>query len=211
MSEFSLNKELENLIKQTIGDQHLTETEKNNTTIMEESAKNRNFFQNKNAILKKENNKPYTTTRIKSKKFLSNISYVGVNKEDFYKKGFIFDVYSLVVKNLNLFSLERKTGDQNKQEMIYVLWKECVLVEFYKYICLEENFLYLNEKNVLYAKVSGIVSKLIEMGTKNFALLRNSLWQFKNIFQYVYSSTYPDTYWATEQRGFSIKSSFYIV
>ena len=98
MSEFSLSKELENLIKQTIGDQHLTEIEKNNTKIMEESAKNRNFFQNKNTILKKENNKPYTTTRIKSKKFLSNISYVGVNKEDFYNKGFIFDVYPLVVK-----------------------------------------------------------------------------------------------------------------
>ena len=45
---------------------------------------------------------------------------------------------------------------------------------------------------MLYAKVSEIVANFIEMDTKNFALLRNSLWQFKNIFQYVYSSTYPD-------------------
>ena len=85
---------------------------------------------------------------------------------------------------------------------------------------------------MLYAKVSEIVSKYIEMDIKNFALLRNSLWQFKNIFQYVYSRTYPDrnSFWqfknifqyvysrtypdiycTTEQRGFNIKSSFYIV
>ena len=97
--------------KTEIRDQHLTEEEKNNATIMGESAKNWNFFQNKNAILKKENNKPYTTIRIKSRVFLSNISYVDVNEEDFYNKGFTFDVYSLVVKNLNPFSLEGKTSD----------------------------------------------------------------------------------------------------
>ena len=64
---------------------------------------------------------------------------------------------------------------------------------------------------MLYAEVSEIVANFIEMDTENFALLRNSLWQFKNIFQYVYSSTYPDIYCATEQRGFNIKISFYIV
>ena len=66
MTEFSLNKEFRNLIKQTIGDQYLIEVEKNNATVMDESAKNRNFFQDNNTIIKKENNKPYTTTRIKS-------------------------------------------------------------------------------------------------------------------------------------------------
>ena len=49
------------------------------------------------------------------------------------------------------------------------------------------------------------------MDDKNFTLLRNNLWRFKNIFQYVYSSSYPDIYCSTEQRGFIIKSSFYIV
>ena len=64
---------------------------------------------------------------------------------------------------------------------------------------------------MLYAKVSEIVSKFIEMDIKNFALLRNSLYKFKNIFQYVCSSTYPDIYCANEKRSFNIKSSFYIV
>ena len=76
----------------------MTEVEKSNATVMDKSAKTLDFFWDNNAIIKKENNKQYTTTRIKSRNFLLNISYVGINKEDFYKKGFIFDVYSLVVK-----------------------------------------------------------------------------------------------------------------
>ena len=92
-----------------------------------------------------------------------------------------------------------------------MLWKECVPLEFHKYICSEENFLYLNRKNVFYAKMSEIVVNFIKMDTENFPLLRNSLWPFKNIFQYVYSSTYPDIYCATEQDRRNIKNSFYIV
>ena len=59
--------------------------------------------------------------------------------------------------------------------------------------------------------MSEIVVNFIKMDTENFPLLRNSLWPFKNIFQYVYSSTYPDIYCATEQDRRNIKNSFYIV
>ena len=65
--------------------------------------------------------KPYTTTRIKSGNFLSNISYNGVKEEDLYNRNFIFDVYVLVTKNLNPFSLERKIFDINNCEMVRML------------------------------------------------------------------------------------------
>ena len=71
-------------------------------------------------------------------------------------------------------------------------------------------FLPKQEKR-FYAKASETVSSFIEMDDKNFALLRNNLWRSKNIFQYVYSWIYPDIYCSTEQRGFNIKSSFFIV
>ena len=52
MTEFSLNKEFENLIKQIIGSHHLTEIEKNKVTTMDESSRNQDFFQDNNAIKK---------------------------------------------------------------------------------------------------------------------------------------------------------------
>ena len=55
---------------------------------MDESAKSQDFFQDNNTLGKR-----YTTTRIKSRNFLSNIAYVGINKEDYYNENFVFDVY----------------------------------------------------------------------------------------------------------------------
>ena len=70
--------------------------------------------------------KKSTTTRIKSTNFLSSISYMGVNKEDFYNKNFVSDIYTLITKNLNQFSLDGKLSDQNKHELVDMPWKECV-------------------------------------------------------------------------------------
>ena len=90
----------------------------------------------------------YSPTRIKSRNFLSNISYTGISKNDFYNENFILDVYVLLVKNLNPFSLSRKITDKTKHEMVYMLWRECIPSEFYRYICEEKNFIYLSVRGV---------------------------------------------------------------
>ena len=81
MTTFSINVQLNELVKAALSEkQELTEQTDNNLEMTDESAKSQDFF---------ENNKPserkYTTTRIKSRNFLSDIIYVGINKEDFYK------------------------------------------------------------------------------------------------------------------------------
>ena len=77
----------------------------------DESAKSPNFFWDNMSSEKAW--RKYTTTRLKSRNFLSNIFYVGINKEDFYNENFVFDVYLLVTENLNRFPLDRKLNDQN--------------------------------------------------------------------------------------------------
>ena len=49
----------------------------------------------------------------------------------------------------------------------------------------EVNVLYLNGKNVLYPKIANIVWKFIQAGEKNYNKLRNNLWKFTDIIQYV--------------------------
>ena len=150
-----------------------------------------------------------TTNKQKTEiNFLSNISHVVSLKKIFITKILYSAFFALVTKNLNPFLLDRNISDLNKQEMIYMLWKECVPVEFYKYTCLEENFVYLNGKNVLYPNVSEIVLNFIQKDKKNYSKLRNNLCQFKNIFQYVYSCMCPNVYCSTERRGLNRKSTF---
>ena len=55
--------------------------------------------------------KLYTSTRIKTRNFLSNISYIGVKSEDFVDNNFTFDMITLLTRNINPFSLERKIVD----------------------------------------------------------------------------------------------------
>ena len=122
------------------------------------SAKSQDFFQNnKVANHQKKRKKKYTTTRIKSRNFLSNIAHIGIKKEDHYNKKFIFAVYLLLTKNLNPFSLDRKLGDKTKYEMIYMLRREFMAVEYYKFIFEEKNFIYLNGKNILQPTVLQII------------------------------------------------------
>ena len=56
----------------------------------------------------------------------------------------LYLTFTFKKKKLNPFSLDRKLSNQSKHEMIYMLWKVCIPVDFYKYICKEEQFLYLN-------------------------------------------------------------------
>ena len=49
------------------------------------------------------------------------MSYVSINKEDFYNRNFVFDIKTLLTKNLNPFLLDTKLNDQKKHEMICIL------------------------------------------------------------------------------------------
>ena len=53
-------------------------TESDKVLNVDESAKSQDFFQDNNVVKIK-----YVTTRIKSRNFLSNIAYVGINKKDY--------------------------------------------------------------------------------------------------------------------------------
>ena len=125
---------------------------------------------------------------------MSNFASVGINREDFYNENFIFGVYLLITKNLNPFSLDRKLTDKNKHKILYMLWKECMPHKFYQHIYKENNFLYLNNKNVLQPKVSEIINEYLNEDTENYNEMRNNLSQYKNIFQYVYSNIFPEIY-----------------
>ena len=53
-----------------------------------------------------------------------------------------------------------------------MLWDECIEKTFYKQICENENFIYLNGKNVLYSKTAQIVLDSLNKDASNIARLR---------------------------------------
>ena len=93
----SLNDQFEELVKATVEEKKQMEQNDDTETMTDESAKSQDLFQSN----KDKKERKYTTTRIKSIIFLSNIVYVRIDREDFYNENFIFDVYLLITKNLN--------------------------------------------------------------------------------------------------------------
>ena len=192
-------------------------TEKEIKEIGTQTEKSPDFFPTEKSIAKRKKVRytatriKYSPTRVKSRNFLSNIGYNSINKADFYNENFILDVFILLVKNLNPFSLQRKISDKFKHEMIYMLWRECVPAAFYRFICQEENFKYLNGRGVSQPGVLEIVGKFVDENKNNLRLLQQCLANYKDIFQYVYSYTFPEIYTMSEKRGIDMKSNFYIL
>ena len=93
----------------------MTDHNSNNIQLTVESAKSQDFFQDNNQLEKK-----YTTKRIKSRSFLSNIAYVDISKGNFYKIFFFFFlmficlwqrtwIHSLWTENLLIRSMKWST------------------------------------------------------------------------------------------------------
>ena len=184
---------------------------------MDQSEKIPDIYPTENSIAKRQKLRylatriKYSPTRVKSRIFLSNIGYTSISKSDFYNENFILDVYILLVKNLNPFSLQRKISDKFKHKMIYMLWRECIPVEFYRYISQEEKFKYLNGRDVSQPGVLEIIRRFIDQDKENLRILQKCLVNYKDIFQYIYSHTFPEIYTMSEKRGIDIKSNFHIL
>ena len=95
--------------------------------------------------------------------------------------------------------------------MVSMLWRECIPSEFYRYLCEEKNFIYLNGRDVGQSGVLEIVGGFIDGGKQNLRLLQEYLAQFKDVYQYVYSHVFPEIYITSEKRGFDLKSNFHIL
>ena len=79
--------------------------------------------QTQNIIAKKyiKPKKVYSSTKVKGAKFLTNLSYKRVKKDDLSNENFIIDCISFILFYLNPFYLERKfddTADRDKAETL---------------------------------------------------------------------------------------------
>ena len=88
----------------------------------------------------------------------------------------------LLVKNLNPFSLSREVTNKTKHEMVYMLWRECIPSEFYRYICQEKNFIDVNGRDVGQPAVLEIVGNFIDQSEENLRMLQEHLARYKDVY-----------------------------
>ena len=74
-------------------------------------------------MIKKSSKSIYSSTKVKARHFLSNISNKRLKKNDHENQSFVVEVLTFIILNLNLnkFSLEKKLDTQNDKKYVNML------------------------------------------------------------------------------------------
>ena len=125
---------------------------------------NLGIFSNDKAIQKKtkaETNR-YSSTKVKARNFLTNVSYTGIKEKDYQNRSFIIGIYGFLILYLNPFYLERKFETIIERDYAIVLWSFLMPETLYKFIYKDENVKTLNKLKLKFPHAIDIVRLFIE-------------------------------------------------
>ena len=206
MTSIGIGNQFNELVKVTLSEkQAMTDQTDNNVQMIDESAKSQDFFQDNNPPGKKNN-----TTWIKSRNFLSDIAYVGINKEDFYNNNFIFDVYMFLPRTWIHFFWTKNLLIRTTMKWSTCYGRTACHRNSTKTFARRKIFLTLMVRMFCSQNVLKL-SLIFWVKIKRTINMRKNLSIYKNIFQYVYSNVFPEIYCSPERHGFNLKSNFHII
>lgn len=118
---------------------------------------------NRNSLRKK-----YSITKIKSRYFLTNISYNRLKVKDHDYVSFLINVYSFILLNFNPSNLERKFIEKDNKEYIKMLWARFIPKELLDFVSQGRNFKKLNTLLFKYVDANEIINQFIQNDPKKF-------------------------------------------
>ena len=112
------------------------ETLLNTFTESVEDQQSQNFSQDNNAVPKKETKQKsdYSSTKVKARNLLTNVSYSRFKQSGFYKDSFVIDILSFMVQNFNPVNLNIKLEIEKERDMVKFMWDVCVPNEFVSFM-----------------------------------------------------------------------------
>ena len=98
--------------------------------------------------------KNYSTSKIKARNFLTNVSYNRITTVDYKNQNFVVDCFTFMIWYLNPFYLERKFETIIEREFVSTLWMFLMPSNLYDFISQNENMAQLNKlkKNITMQK-----------------------------------------------------------
>ena len=156
---------------------------------------------------KMRKNVNYSTTKVKVRNFLANVSYNRIKNSDFENRSFIIDCYSFILLYLNPFYLERKFENTLDREFVNVIW--CLLMpnDFYNFILQPKNFETLNKLKLKYQDANEIVKSFTDNETQ-FQMLKDFLIRNSTHYQFVFGNLFPKCFARIDEYGVKNKTSF---
>ena len=155
--------------------------------------------------IRKHIEKNYSPTKVKSRNFLTNISYNRLKRIDFHNVSFIIDCYTDILLDLNPFFLEQKFDNKSNREYIETLRNYLISNKFYFYICRNDNFIGLNKLSLKYQNAFDILNNFVLEDSKNFLLLKEYFKMNTLLHHYICSALFPKYFCRVDDYGIKSK------
>ena len=155
----------------------------------------------------------YSSTKVKTRNLLTNVSYNGIKDKDYQNRSFVIDIFSFFILYLNPFYLERKFESNIERDYVNVLWSFLMPETLYNFICRDENVKTLNKIKLKFPHAIEIVKLFIEdesIGTQEqqFNTLKDYLIKNAKIYQFIFGNLFPRCFARIDDYGIQSKTAF---
>ena len=201
MSEIEKLLFIQNQPTQTIVQNPLSETMKS----LEKELSRDIYLNDKEFLIKeRKEKKKYSSTKVKARNFLTNISYNGIKNNDYENKTFVIDIFAYLILYFNPYSIGGKFETEIERSYINILWSQLLPESFYTFVSKKDNIQILNKKNAKFQDAVEIVKLYTEIDSKEenkYDLLKNYLRKYLIMYQFVFANLFPKYYGKFNNRG----------
>ena len=154
-----------------------------------EEHQTQNSSQDNNVIPKKEMKRKsdYSSTKVKARSLLTNVSYRRFKQSDFLKDSFVIDILSFLVQKFNPVNLDTKLEIEKERDMVQFMWDLCVPHEFVSFMLKQNNYNMISQPNLTYQKVNNIVKAYLAESEDRISTLKYKLAEKFDLIHYIYS------------------------
>ena len=164
---------------------------------------NRDIFLSDKAIKNKS-----SSTKIKARNFLTNVSYNRITTADYKNQNFVVDCFTFLILHLNPFYLERKFESIIEREFVNTLWTFLMPINLCNYITKNENMTTLIKIKVKYHDARNIILKFVQDDKDNLNVLSDFLEKNGTLYQFLYGNLFPKCFSRISDYGVKAKTLF---
>ena len=167
---------------------------------------NRDIYSSDKEFLIKERKekKKYSSTKVKARNFLTNISYNSIKNKDYENKTFVIDIFAYLILYFNPYSINGKFEMEIERTYINILWSQLLPQSFYTFVSKKDNIQILNKKNAKFQDAVEIVKLYTEIDSleeDKYHLLENYLRKYLIMYQFIFSNLFLKYYGKFNNRG----------
>ena len=156
----------------------------------------------------KKQKKKYSSTKVKARNFLTNISYNGIKNKDYENRSFVIDIFAYLILYFNPYNINGKFETELERSYINILWSMLLPQNFYIFISKKENIQLLNKRNAKFHDAVEIVTLFIENAEnekktqkEQYNILKAFLVKYIKMYQFIFSNLFPKYFSKFDSRG----------